>query len=226
MERYSRNLNSISLNDNKILKKSKVCVVGCGGLGGYIVEHLARIGVGNITVVDGDIFQCSNLNRQLFSDEKSLGKNKVLKAKERITLVNSDVKLTPIAQMLNKENGLSIIKDHHVVIDALDNISTRLLLEGLCELQGIPLVHGSVAGWYGQVTTIFPGEKTLSKIYKKEVDKGVEKQLGNLSFVVANIASIQSSEVIKILLSKENPLRNKILVVDMIAMDYEIMEIK
>lgn len=226
IERYSRNQNSISIEENNLLSRSSACIVGCGGLGGYVIEVLGRIGVGNLTVVDGDVFDKSNLNRQLLSDEASLGYSKALKAKDRLNVINSEIKVNAITEMLDSKNGIEIISGHDVIIDALDNIKSRLLLEDLCVAAQIPLIHGSVGGWYGQVSTIYPGDNILHKIYREDMEKGIETELGNLSYVVANIASIQGCEAVKVILKKANTLRNKILMIDLLNMEHEVIDIK
>lgn len=224
-KRYSRNISTLTHEENEKLKHFKVCVVGCGGLGGYIIEMLARIGIGNLTVVDKDVFDESNLNRQILSSEENLGYSKALQAEKRINSINSDVSVKVIQDSFNNKNGISIIHNHHVVVDALDNIESRLLLQEYCKKVNIPLVHGAIAGWFGQVCTIMPGDDTLNIIYKNN-SIGVEKKLGNPSFTPANIASIQVSEVIKILLSKGDILRNQIAIVDLLHNDFNIISLE
>lgn len=223
--RYARNISTLSIDENEKLKDYKVTVVGCGGLGGYVIEMLGRIGVGNIVAVDGDVFEESNLNRQILSDSNSFGVKKALRAKERMESVNPHVKVFAVSERLTELNGLEIIQDSDVVVDALDNIETRLILEDLCEKLNIPLVHGAIGGWYGQVTTVFPGDKTLSGFYKDKILKGIEKRLGNPSFTPALVASIEVSEVIKLLIQRGENLRNKILVIDLLNQDYEVVEL-
>jgi molybdopterin/thiamine biosynthesis adenylyltransferase len=107
------------------------------------------------------------------------------------------------------------------VADALDSIPRRLELAEVCEKCGIPLVHGSVGGWYGQVTTQFPGERTLQKIYPRyHRERGIEKDLGNLSFVVPTIASIEVAEIVKILLGEGSTLRGKMLALNLLDMEF------
>lgn len=222
-DRYERNRKTLSVEDNQTLKYCKVCVAGCGGLGGYVIELLGRIGVGTITAVDGDVFDVSNLNRQLLSDETVIGKSKAHRARERMALVNSEITVLPIEAMLNEDNCRGIIADHHLVVDALDNIRDRKLLQRHCEALGIPLVHGAIAGWYAQVTTIMPGDKTFDIIYSEEDLKGLETELGNPSFTPALAASIQVAEAIKVLLGKEGLLRNKLLIIDLLRQEYEVL---
>lgn len=227
MERYSRNMKTLSKEENDKLKEFKVCVVGCGGLGGYIIEMLGRIGVGSITAVDGDVFVESNLNRQILSSNESIGRGKALEAQLRMEKVNPLIKVEVVPEMLTEENSLDILKDHHVVVDALDSISARLMLQESCKKLNIPMVHGAIAGWYGQVTTIFPEDDTLNKIYNKDKkeSKGIEQQMGNPSFTPALTASIEVSEVIKILIGRGELLRKKILFIDLLSSEYDIIPI-
>ncbi|HHT50439.1 MAG TPA: HesA/MoeB/ThiF family protein [Eubacteriaceae bacterium] len=226
MERYIKNMSMLSMEENLKLKNYKVCVVGCGGLGGYIIEMLSRLGIGTITIVDGDVFNTSNLNRQLYCDENSLGKNKAIMAKERIKTVNSLIKINAFTEYLTKDNGEQILKGQDVIVDALDNIATRKLLQFYGEKLGIPYVHGAIAGWYGQVSTIFPGDKTLDIIYPNGQEKGLENKLGNPSFTPALVGSIQVSEVLKILIGRGELLQNKILYINLLNHEYSIIELK
>ncbi|WP_350342892.1 HesA/MoeB/ThiF family protein [Proteinivorax tanatarense] len=225
MKRYIKNMNMLSQKENDSLKRYKICVVGCGGLGGHIIEMLVRLGVGHVTVVDYDRFDETNLNRQLLSDVKSLGNLKSQAAKARAQLVNSDVKVVPINEKLSDDNGERILKGHDIVIDALDNIEARLTLQEVSKELQMPLIHGAIAGWYGQVTTILPGDDTLSKIYKTDQNSGVEKELGNPSFTPALVASIQVSEALKLLIARGELLRNKLLNINTLDQEYEVIEL-
>lgn len=225
MERYKRNIKALSLEENIILNNSKVCVAGCGGLGGYIIEMLGRLGAGTITAIDGDVFEESNLNRQLLMDEASIGKSKALAAKERMSCINSKIKVIAVKEFITQANAEQLLGGHNVVVDALDSISSRFILQNACENLGIPFVHGAIAGWYGQVSTIYPGERTLCKIYADSKTQGLEKELGVPSFMPALISSIEVSETVKILLGKENLLRNKLLFIDLLNHDYDIIEL-
>ena len=117
------------------------------------------------------------------------------------------------------------MKGHDVIIDALDSIETRFILQETAEKLRIPLVHGAIAGWYGQVTTIFPGDNTLDKIYSKKDMKGAEQELGNPSFTPALVASIQVSEALKILIGRGELLRKKILFINTLEPDYYIADL-
>ncbi|SHJ63386.1 HesA/MoeB/ThiF family protein [Paramaledivibacter caminithermalis] len=225
MKRYIRNMNMLSKEENEKLKDFKVCVVGCGGLGGYIIEMLGRLGIGHITAVDGDVFDETNLNRQVLSDVENLGKSKAMIAQRRMKLVNPLIEIVPIDNRITEENAEKILCGHHLIIDAIDNIYIRFLLQDTASKLNIPMIHGAIAGWYGQVATIFPGDKTLEKIYPQKDVKGLENEIGNPSFTPALIASIQVSEALKILLNKGEILRHKLLYIDLLEHNYMIMEL-
>lgn len=225
MSRYIRNMNALSETENDSLREKKVCVIGCGGLGGYIIEMLGRLGIGIIAAVDGDVFDESNLNRQILSEVSNIGKSKANQAFKRMEKVNPDITIIPISENLTEKNYRSILKGCHVVVDALDSIADRLFLQKCCEELNLPLVHGAIAGWYGQVTTVLPGDKSLDKIYSTYKDVEIENPLGNPSFIPAIVASIEVSEVVKILINRGELLRNKLLFINLLNNNYEIVEL-
>lgn len=226
MKRYIKNMKALSEEDMKILFRSKVCVVGCGGLGGYIIEMLGRIGVGYITAIDGDCFDETNLNRQLISHTENIGKSKAEEAMKRMKLVNPHVIINPINKMIDEKNATTLLKGHHVIVDALDNIRSRKVLNTFSSRLSIPMVHGAIAGFYGQVTTIYPGDNTFDYIYpdNEDLNKGIEVELGNPSFIPPLVAAIEVSEVIKILTNKGELLRSKILLIDLLNNNFDIVD--
>jgi len=199
-------------------------VVGCGGLGGHIVDQLARLGIGHITAVDGDVFDETNLNRQLLSNVDNVGKSKALAAKEHAIRVNPDIYLEPLSVYVHEANAEEITKGYDVICDALDNVSSRFILQKFAEKNGVPMVYGAIAGWYGQVATIFPGDKLLERLYRRDQDKGVEQNVGNPSFTPALVASIQVAEVLKILTGKGTLLRNRLLMVNTFEQEFEVLD--
>lgn len=203
----------------------KVCVIGCGGLGGYVVEILARIGVHHITVVDHDTFDVTNLNRQLFSTENVIGRSKVAVCVKRIMEVNSEVEISALECRLERQNAFTILKGHDVAVDALDTIKTRILLAESCKELGMPMVHGSIGGWYGQVATILPGDATLDLLYGSSDDKGIESEKGNLPFTASAVASFQCAEVIKLLTGKGELLSKSFMRIDLLNNDVTIIKL-
>ena len=203
MLRYLRNHDAISEAEQVILAQKRVLVVGCGGLGGYAIECLARIGVGHLRVVDGDVFDETNLNRQLLSSSMNLGRPKTLAAQQRVMAVNPLVEVEAFQTLLIAENAVPLLDGCDVAVDALDNIPSRLVLQQAAKTAGIPLVHGAVAGWIGQVCVVQPGQDLLNSLYPASTDtQGEEQETGTLSFTAALTASWQAAETVKLLLGK------------------------
>lgn len=225
MERYSRNIGALSIEENSKVQNSKVCVIGCGGLGGYVIEMLGRLGVHYMTAVDKDVFELTNLNRQLLSSEIHIGKEKAFAAKERMKTVNSTVHINPVYGSFTRENGREIIAGHDAVVDCLDNIEARLVLQALCEEESISLVHGAIGGWYGQATTVFPGDRTLNRIYRNIPMETSKEKIGTPTFCPPLVASVQVSEVVKILIGRGELLRKKLLFINILENEYNIIRL-
>ena len=218
--RYLRNGSSISTEGQLALFKSRVTVAGCGGLGGYLVEQLARVGVGTIVAVDPDVFEEHNLNRQLLSSIDLLGTPKAAAAAQRVAAINPAVTVVPVQEAFCEKNARELLDKSHVAVDALDNVESRLALAQACELFLVPLVHGAIAGWYGQVTTQLPGQSTIRNIYRNWTSgPGVERELGNPAFTPASVASAQAAEVCKLLLGLGPLLTGRKLVIDLLHME-------
>lgn len=194
--RYERNIPALSLEESTLLRTKTVAVIGCGGLGGYILEQLARLGIGTIRVVDGDVFEESNLNRQLLSDVTVLGASKAQTAKNRIAMVNPDVHVEAFALYLEESNAPDIIAGCDAVIGALDNIYTRRILEQTCETLGIPYIYGAIHGWVAQAAIDLPGQRLIEKMYP---EGAVFKDKSTLSFTPGLCASMQTALCVKLL---------------------------
>jgi molybdopterin/thiamine biosynthesis adenylyltransferase len=217
-ERYARNMRSFSLQDQIALLKARVSIVGLGGLGGAVVEILARIGIGILNIIDGDSFEESNLNRQFLSTPARMAESKAETAAQRIKTINSAVEVNAHARFLDAENGADLLRHSDVCVDCLDNVKTRFLLERLCKQIRTPLVSAAVAGASAQVTTIFPEDQGLKLIYGAEAKvpaKGAETALGTLPYAVTFMAALECAEVIKVIHDKPGLLRNKLLVADL-----------
>lgn len=218
-ERYIRNMNALSTRDQITLLESRVCIVGLGGLGGAVVETLARVGVGAMTVVDCDTFDESNLNRQALSSEQNLSQAKTTAALEKILTINSSILIQGHTEKLDQENAVRLLEHNDIAVDCLDNIHTRFVLETAAKKTGIPMVSAAVAGFSGQITAIFPEDKGLERIYGPEeslsATRGAETDLGNLGFTVSLVASLECAEVVHILLNKNSSLRDRLLILDL-----------
>ena len=218
--RYQRNQNMLSTAEQLLLFRSRIAVIGCGGLGGYVIEELARLGVGRIVAIDPDVFEEHNLNRQLFATPKTLGQPKAEAALERVNEINPAVTVTPVKEAFCRANGHDLLDGVTLVVDALDCISCRLELAETCTEMIIPMVHGAIGGWYGHVATQLPGDTTVQSIYRNWVQgKGIEKEVGNPAFTPAVVASLQVAEACKIVLGKGELLRRRKLIIDLLDME-------
>lgn len=225
-KRYERNYKTISHEDQKKLAKSTIAIVGCGGLGGTMAEELARLGIGRLILIDGDIFEESNLNRQLFSTENNIGEKKVEAARKRLKAVNSEVKLTLFDKWFNKDNAKILFNGADLVLDALDSINRRVELESACHDLNIPLVFAGIAGWFGMFGVSLPGDYSVSKVFREGVDKGVEKEWGNPAFTPWVLSSLAVAEAVKIIVGREPSLRNSWLQIDLLYMEFENFKIQ
>lgn len=220
--RYQRNRNTISVSQQLILHRSTVAVVGCGGLGGSVIEGLARLGIGSLVVIDPDVFEEHNLNRQTLSSPSTMGKPKVEEVVAHVGRINPAVNVLPYHLAFSASNGPELLASCALAIDALDDISTRLVLAETCTQLGIPLVHGAIAGWYGQVTTILPDDDIMRTMFSRPPGgKGVELQLGNPSYTPAVVAGLQVAEASKLLLKVGETLHGRALLIDLLNMDFE-----
>ena len=216
-ERYQRNLGVISLSEQAKLLQSKVAIIGAGGLGGTVLELLTRMGVGELIIADKDVIVDNNLNRQILSTESNLGQSKTEFAVKRVKEINSSMEIVGHSVFINSDNVKKIIEGAEVAVDALDNLPSRFVLQKACRDLKIPLVHGAIAGFNGQLTTIFPEDKGLELIYGSNKDlpeHGSEAELGAPTVTPALIASLEAQEVVKILLKRGKLFRNRLLYID------------
>jgi molybdopterin/thiamine biosynthesis adenylyltransferase len=215
--RYIRNIGTIGIEGQLKLLCSTVAVCGVGGLGGTIIELLARQGIGHLVIIDNDKFAENNLNRQIMATEGDLKKSKVKVAATRIKKINSAVTVTAVNKKIDSKNVKNLIKDVGVVIDGLDNLMTRQTVADACNKLKIPFVHGAIAGFNGQLMTIFPGDKGLSAICGPCTDEnecGIETHTGNPAATPAVIAAWEVQEAIKIITGIGNPIRNRLIFLD------------
>ncbi len=219
-ERYIRNIGTIDVEGQILLLNATVAVVGAGGLGGTILQCLARMGVGRLVIVDGDVFSDHNLNRQVFAYEGNIGENKAMVASEQVQEINGSTEVTVHPEYLTSENINDILKSADVIVDALDNMSIRFLLERNAREKQIPFIHGAIGGYSGHVTTFLYDTNDvegLAAIYgdEKEVSQtGVEVQTGNPAGTPLMVAAWQVHEVIKVITKAGPSLRNKLLYMD------------
>lgn len=223
--RYQRNKNTLSDLDQQKMANSSVAVIGCGGLGGYIAEELARLGIGRLILIDADRLEISNLNRQIMANEHNLGQWKVDAALERLQSVNSEVQVEGIREWFEEEKGSEWLREVDLVCDALDSMNVRVELERACHQLNKPLVFASIAGWFGQIGVSLPGDFSVLSLYGRG-ESGIEKTWGNPAFTPAVLASLSVAETVKLLTGRLSALRHAWLQVDLLTMEFEKFEIQ
>jgi adenylyltransferase/sulfurtransferase len=212
LERYARQIlfKSFGRNGQKRLKASHVLVAGVGGLGSPVAMYLTVSGIGRITLVDSDIVVLSNLNRQLLHWEENIGHEKVYSARDKLCKMNATIQISPVPERITRDTCGHLLVGVDVVVDCLDNMSSRYVLNQACVEKGLPLIHGGVYGMMGQLTTIIPGKTPcLECIFpSKKEKKGSIPVFGPAAGL---IASLQSMEVIKLLSGTGETLLGKLL---------------
>jgi molybdopterin/thiamine biosynthesis adenylyltransferase len=210
--RYERQTRLFGAEGQKRLKRATALVVGAGGLGSSVSTYLAVAGLGRIIVVDGDVVEESNLNRQILHWTKDIGRPKAVSAAETIKGLNPEIEVEAVALFADEENLADLVSRADLVVDALDNFPSRYILNRAAIERGVPLFHGAISGFDGQATTIIP-EKTpcLRCIFPRSPPKETSPALGATCGV---IGSIQASEVIKYLTGKGDLLENRLLIWD------------
>lgn len=220
MERYKRNFSSISKEEQSIIMNLKVAIVGLGGLGGYVLENLVRLGVEDFHLIDSDVFNISNLNRQVLSTEENIASGKADEAYKRIKAINSNASVKVFDSRLNR-NSKHMLEAVDLVFDCLDSIESRFDLENLCQNMNLPLIHGAIRGYYGQASICLAAKPIFHKIYKDI--RAEDSSLGNLPMTCMIIASIQVNLALRFLFDKE--IKDELIFVDVKSMDIEKIHI-
>jgi molybdopterin/thiamine biosynthesis adenylyltransferase len=205
------------------LKGSTAFIAGCGGLGSPIATYLAVAGVGTLVIADMDIVDLSNLNRQILHWDKNVGEDKVKSAYDKLVQINPSINVVPFNGRVDEENVLELTKGCDIIMDALDNFETRYLLNRASLHYKIPMVHGSIWGLEGRVTTLVPGKTPcLECIVPKAPPEEVFPALGATAGV---IGTIQATEAVKVLTGVGTPLINRLLIYDGEYMEFHELKI-
>jgi molybdopterin/thiamine biosynthesis adenylyltransferase len=212
LTRYHRQLKipDFGKKSQKKLIDSHIAIVGIGGLGCASATYLAAAGVGRITIIDFDVVEMSNLNRQVLYWEDEIGEKKVFVAQRKLAKLNPHAEIIPICDKVTEKNVSELIDGVQIVLDGLDNFSTRLVVNSACVRHKIPFIHGGVSRFRGLVTTILPGETACLACLYPEGSPGGEG-LGVLGFIPAVIANLQALEAIKLLIGQGSSLAGKVL---------------
>jgi adenylyltransferase/sulfurtransferase len=210
----------------KKLKKSKVIVIGAGGLGSPVLYYLAVAGLGSITFLDGDKVEISNLNRQILYTSEDVGKHKAKIAEKRLKKLNPDIKVEGIKEYLEEKNAEKCLKGFDLIVDCTDNFETRYLIDKYSKKLEIPFVHASVYHFTGQVS-IFNANRNISysDLYPETKDHTLPEDRAVLGPVCGVMGSYQAMEVIKYITGQEGTLDGKLLMVDLLHMKHRIVKI-
>ncbi|MCE4610930.1 MAG: HesA/MoeB/ThiF family protein [Desulfurococcales archaeon] len=224
-ERFSRQLGLLGVEGQLSLASSTVAVVGLGGLGSVAALYLAGAGVGRLILVDKDVVESNNLHRQILYTEADIGKPKAVVAAERLKGINGKIRIEAIPEPLDPQLALEIARNSDVIVDALDNWRSRLLVDAAAWREGKPLVHGAAERLYGQATTVKKGVTgCLACIAPPNIEaSGCQAILGP---VVGILGSIQALEAIKVITGVGEPLYNKLLILDAATPSINIISLK
>ena len=224
LKRYDRQIRLMGEDSQKKLKAASVFIAGAGGLGSTISIYLAAAGIGKITLVDKDVVELSNLNRQIIHWEKDVGVKKALSAQGKLHEINSDILIEAIPETLDKDNISGFVEDADIIIDAMDNFSTRFLLNMAALENKIPFIHGAVRGFYGQAMTVLPGKTAcLRCIFCQAPPPEVFPIIGVTPGI---IGLIQATEALKYIIGTGELLAGKLLLWDGLKPGIEIIDVE
>jgi molybdopterin/thiamine biosynthesis adenylyltransferase/rhodanese-related sulfurtransferase len=232
IERYSRHflLPEVGEAGQAKLLSAKVLLVGAGGLGSPAAYYLAAAGVGTLGIVDNDVVDMSNLQRQILHTNDRVGQPKTESAKITLNALNPDVKVVPYQQKLTSENVLQIFKDYDIIVDGCDNFATRYLVNDACVMTNKPNVHGSIFQFEGQASVFYPGRGPCYRcLYPEPPPPGMApscQEAGVLGVLPGLIGVIQALETIKLILEKGDPLVGKLLCANTLTMDIRILKLQ
>ena len=213
-ERYDRQImiGEIGQEGQEKLKRSRVVIAGAGGLGSPIAIYLTAAGIGMIRMIDHDRVTLSNLNRQILHWEEDIGRKKVDSARTKLRSLNSAVEIEAIAETVTEGNVSQLVNGFDVIVDAMDNLPTRYILNRCAIQKNIPFFHGAVNGFEGRVMTIIPGKTAcLRCMYRGPVP---QEKFPVIGVAPAVIGIIQATEVIKHLVGIGKLLTNRLLIYD------------
>ncbi|MCY3985732.1 MAG: molybdopterin-synthase adenylyltransferase MoeB [Candidatus Dadabacteria bacterium] len=230
--RYSRHLimPEVGIEGQNKLKNSRVLCIGAGGLGSPLALYLAAAGVGTLGILDFDVVDFSNLQRQVIHSEKTVGTPKVESARDRLLELNSDTNIVTYNEMLSSDNAMEIMKDYDVVVDGTDNFATRYLTNDACVFLGIPNVYGSIFRFEGQVS-VFDAKRgpCYRCLYPEPPPPGLVPSCaegGVLGILPGVVGTIQASEVVKLIIGEGTPLIGRLLFIDVLNMEPKILKLR
>ncbi len=231
LERYSRHiiLKDVGIEGQERILQGRVLIVGAGGLGAPAALYLAAAGVGTIGIVDGDVVDRTNLQRQVIHFTPDIGTPKVLSAKQKMLQINPGITVRTYQDRLFAHNILDIIDDYDFIIDGTDNFPAKFLINDACVLAGKPFSHGGILRFDGQTMTYVPGSTCYRCVFLSPPPKNAVpscSQAGVLGAVAGMLGTIQAAEAIKFLVAKGELLIGRLLTFNALAMEFRTIRIK
>ena len=231
IERYSRHiiLQDVGGEGQEKILNSKVLIIGTGGLGAPAALYLAAAGVGNLGIIDSDVVDLSNLQRQVIHFTPDVGKPKVESAKEKIAEINPDVNVTAIHDLFRADNALDIIKDYDFIIDGTDNFSAKFLINDACVMGEKPFSHGGILRFDGQTMTYVPGSASYRCVFNGPPPPNSVptcSQAGVFGAIAGMLGTIQAAEALKYIIGKGDLLTNRLLIFDALKMNFRTVNVK
>lgn len=229
--RYSRHilLADVGVEGQEKIRNGKVLVVGAGGLGAPVSLYLAAAGVGTIGIVDGDVVDLSNLQRQVIHFTPDVGKPKVESAEEKIRLINPGVNVVTYKEFLMSDNALDIINDYDFIVDGTDNFPVKFLINDACIMAGKPYSHGGILRFEGQTFTHLPGHACYRCLFNSPPPPGAVptcSQAGVLGAIAGMLGTIQATETLKFLTGVGELLVDQLLTFNAKTMNFRKIKVK
>ena len=231
LQRYSRHilLKDVGVEGQEKINNANVLVIGAGGLGSPVILYLAAAGIGHIGIIDGDVVDLSNLQRQIIHTTKDVNYSKALSAKEKVNAINPHVKVTVYQDFLRAENAMDIIKDYDFVVDGTDNFPVKFLINDACVKAGKPFSHGGILRFEGQTFTYVPGHSCYRCIFNAPPPKDSVptcSQAGVLGAIAGMLGTIQAAETLKYFTGVGELLTDKLLIFNAKTMDFRKISVK
>ncbi|MFB6251723.1 MAG: ThiF family adenylyltransferase [Halobellus sp.] len=228
LDRYSRHIimDEVGPEGQQRLLDASILVVGAGGLGSPVIQYLAAAGVGTLGIVDDDAVERSNLQRQVIHRDSDIGRPKVDSATAFVGDLNPDIEVDTYETRLTKENVAAIVPGYDVVVDASDNFPTRYLLNDFCRIHGIPIAHGAIYKFEGQLTTLVPGGPCYRCLFPEAPEPGTVPDCattGVLGVLPGTVGCIQATEAVKLALDAGDQLEGRLVFYDAMELSFEMV---
>jgi len=231
IQRYSRHilLQDVGVEGQEKLHEARVLVVGAGGLGAPVLLYLAAAGIGRLGIVDGDVVDLSNLQRQVIHFTRDVGVSKVKSAEEKIRAINPDVQVDTYREFLDSTNALDIVKEYDFIVDGTDNFPVKFLINDACVMAGKPFSHGGILRFSGQTFTHLPGTACYRCLFKEPPPAGLVptcSQAGVLGAIAGMLGTIQAAEVLKYFTGVGELLTDRLLTFEAKSMQFRTVDVR